>query len=362
MYTVVIADDEAIERNYLKSVFEKYPEQYFLAGEAINGEQVIEIALEKKPNIIIMDINMPIYNGLVAAKHIKTILNNTIIILNSAYAEFEFARQAIDYNLDAYLLKPASEKDILNTITSCFRKKKLNGQLNGSYNNISKNLNNEYPYSVIDHLINALCEHNFQLIRFNVTRYLDFLKSQQNHLEEYRLYIINTIFSIVRELQKIIPESILILLNCGQRLQKISKAEYWYEILELTEDFFKGVLFLFCEDSCFPLSCADMVANYIDENFYRQINLDKLGELFHFSPSYISRVFHQSKGVTIKNYLNQKRVNHAVKLLQGSNLEIKEVASSCGFINISHFNRVFKEVTGKTPLEVKKEGSKYHAN
>lgn len=355
MYTIVIADDENIERMYLKNVITKYPELYSILGEASNGQQVIDIAIEKKPDIIIMDINMPVYDGLTAAQYIKTHLNEIVIILNSAYAEFQYARQAIDYNLDAYLLKPSSESEILDTISACLNKKRIHKQLKSIFINESKSLNNGYPDIIIDHLINAICIQDLHLIRFNIEKYMEFLKTQKNQLEKYRLYIINTIFSIERELQGIIPEKVMKLLNFYQALQNISEAKYWYEILDITEVFFQQLMILFSEGAFLNNSLSDKLTKYIDDNFNKQISLDGLADIFHFSPSYLSRNFHTIKGITINNYIIEKRINHAIYLLQGSGLQVKEISQRCGFINITHFNRVFKKVTGKTPLQIKME-------
>lgn len=353
MYTILISDDEIIELNYLKSVINKHPDKYHLIGEASNGQQIVDMALEHKPNIIIMDINMPLCNGLEAAKLIKAKHKNIIIILNSAYAEFEFARQAVDYNLDAYLLKPASEQNILETIDTCLQKKELTGQVSGNFEDLSEDLINKYPYSIIDQLIKAIQTYDIKLIKHNISIYLDFLKSKQYHLEEYRLHIINTMFSIMRTLNKVLPENIKTMLKCDKYLQKISKANYWHEILALTEDFFNCLLFFFKENSTFNPDCTELITKYIDESFQEQITLDSLSELFHFHPSYISRVFRKNKGITIKSYINQKRIDHAVYLLETSDLAIKDIAYSCGFVNVSHFNRVFKNSTGKKPSQKK---------
>ncbi|MBU5255871.1 response regulator transcription factor [Tissierella praeacuta] len=355
MYTVLIADDEIIERNYLKSVLKKHSEEFTLVGEATNGEQVVDMAFQKKPNIIIMDINMPLQNGLIAAKTIKEKFHNTIIILNSAYSEFEFAQQAIHYNLDAYLLKPASEKEILDTMINSLHKKYVKDQVIGDYNNISNTLNNKYPYALVDRLTNSIFTGDFELIRFNVLNYIDFLNSQQNNLEEYRLHIINTIFSIMRSLKKVLPDNIQLLLNGDEYLQKISKSQYWYDILAVTEDFFRQFLILFNAKLSLSSNFTDMVEKYIEENFEKQISLDMLGEIFHFNPSYLSRKFCEDKGYTINDFLNKKRIEHAIYLLKNSNLLIKDISRNCGFTNVSHFNRNFKKVTGKQPSQIRLE-------
>lgn len=295
---------------------------------------------------------MPLFNGLDAARLVKEKQKNTIIILNSAYAEFEFARKAIDYNLDAYLLKPASEQNILETIEVCLQKKQLEGQLNGNFENFSPDFIDKYPYSIIDQLVTSIHTHDLKLIRYNISIYLDFLKSKQYHLEEYRLHIINTIFSIMRTINNVLPENIQSILKLDNHIQKISKAKYWYKILFLTEDFFNRLLFFLKEDITFNLDCAELISKYIDECFQEQITLDNLANIFHFHPSYISRIFHKNKGITINSYINQKRIDHAVYLLKTSDLAIKDVAYSCGFVNISHFNRVFKKLTMKTPSQI----------
>ena len=124
LYTIMVVDDEIIEREYIKGIVLKYPNRYCLVGEANNGKQAINIALDKRPDVIIMDISMPLLDGLESSRLIKLEYKNSVIILNSAYSEFEFAQKAISYGLDAYLLKPASENEIIDTIESSLRKAK----------------------------------------------------------------------------------------------------------------------------------------------------------------------------------------------------------------------------------------------
>lgn len=118
MTNILLADDEAIERKYFRNLFHRHPE-YQVVGEAQNGLEIIELVSRTQPDVIIMDINMPLMNGLESAHKIKQKFPDTIIILNTAYADFEFAKKALDYRLDAYLLKPASERQIIETIKNC---------------------------------------------------------------------------------------------------------------------------------------------------------------------------------------------------------------------------------------------------
>ena len=118
MLKILIADDEQIERRYLKNLLQKHRALYQIVGEAATGEEVLKLTSQLKPDVIIMDINMPSMNGLDSANLIKKKYPNICILLNTAYAEFEFARRALEYGLDAYLLKN-SKLSIQEIAVSC---------------------------------------------------------------------------------------------------------------------------------------------------------------------------------------------------------------------------------------------------
>ncbi|WML34415.1 AraC family transcriptional regulator [Clostridium sp. OS1-26] len=101
-------------------------------------------------------------------------------------------------------------------------------------------------------------------------------------------------------------------------------------------------------------SCTEIVAQYIKKHFQENITLENLAQIVHLSPTYLSRVFHQEKGVAIRTYISQQRMEQSKYLLLHSNLPIKKIAEDCGFINISHFYRVFKKYIGKSPADIRK--------
>ena len=125
MVRILIVDDERIELNYLKSVFLRKSSRYEIVGMAENGANAVSIAKEQHPDVLLIDIKMPIQDGISAAQKIKSVYSDCVVILNTAYAEFEFARKALDYGFDAYLLKPASDEEILDKVESCLRKRNL---------------------------------------------------------------------------------------------------------------------------------------------------------------------------------------------------------------------------------------------
>ncbi|WP_164522157.1 MULTISPECIES: AraC family transcriptional regulator [Halanaerobiaceae] len=92
---------------------------------------------------------------------------------------------------------------------------------------------------------------------------------------------------------------------------------------------------------------------YIDSNAHRNILLDDIAEEINLSPYYFSRLFRKTTGLTPHNYLNQRRVEIAKKIIN-KDISLSKVAVMAGFSDQSHMNRRFKERYGITPGQYKK--------
>ncbi len=97
------------------------------------------------------------------------------------------------------------------------------------------------------------------------------------------------------------------------------------------------------------------IVQYINQNFYDTLTLSILSERFYISPYYLSRIFKETTGFTFVEYLSNVRIKEAQKLLRDSRWKVIQVAEKVGFGNIAHFGRVFKNITGKTPLQYRKQ-------
>jgi two-component system response regulator YesN len=99
----------------------------------------------------------------------------------------------------------------------------------------------------------------------------------------------------------------------------------------------------------------EVILEYIEHRFTEDFSLDDLSELVFLSPTYVSHLFHQKTGSSIREFLNQRRIEYACNLLSDSNFSIKEIAEKCGYSNLTHFYRIFKKIMNITPLEFRKE-------
>jgi len=94
MYTLMIADDEQLERQALRYIIEKKCPDIRIVAETGDGTSAIQLADSEKPDIILMDIRMPEVNGLEAALKIRRLLPEVMIIMLTAFDEFSYAKQA----------------------------------------------------------------------------------------------------------------------------------------------------------------------------------------------------------------------------------------------------------------------------
>lgn len=96
------------------------------------------------------------------------------------------------------------------------------------------------------------------------------------------------------------------------------------------------------------------ITGYININYAKNITLHNTSEIFYLSPCYLSRTFKKFTGFSFVEYLNDVRIKEAKRLLQDTELSITEIAESVGYKSTTHFDRIFKNTTGISPLTYRK--------
>ena len=114
---LVIADDDALIRDGLKKILNFEPEHNIaIVGEASNGEEVVGLAREMQPDIVLMDINMPVLNGIEATKQIKESNPEINVIALTIHEDKEYLSELMDYEVSGYILKDTSANELLDVI------------------------------------------------------------------------------------------------------------------------------------------------------------------------------------------------------------------------------------------------------
>lgn len=110
---VVIAEDEALIRLDLKEMLEE--EGYSVVGEAGDGETAVALAQEHRPDLVILDVKMPVLDGISAAERIAAERIAPVLML-TAFSQRELVERARDAGAMAYLVKPFSKSDVVPAI------------------------------------------------------------------------------------------------------------------------------------------------------------------------------------------------------------------------------------------------------
>jgi len=97
------------------------------------------------------------------------------------------------------------------------------------------------------------------------------------------------------------------------------------------------------------------IFNFVRENFTRQISLDEIAEESSMTPPSFARYFKKNTGKTFTQFVNEYRLVHASKLLAEKPTSITDICFESGFNNFSHFNKLFKDYTGQSPSDYRKE-------
>ena len=100
------------------------------------------------------------------------------------------------------------------------------------------------------------------------------------------------------------------------------------------------------------------IFDYIDKNCFQSISLRDLAQKYFYSPSYFSHLFKETCGKSLSEYIKEKRIAEATRLLIESNMSITDICRTVGYQNRKLFNKFFKQIVGTTPTEFRIEYDK----
>ena len=137
--TIVIVDDEPITRMDTREILEA--NGYDVVGEASDGFEAIEVCKKYNPSLVLMDIDMPLLDGIKASKVLtKEKLVGGIILL-TAFEDKKYIEMAKEVGAFGYMIKPVNEKVFIPTVEMCLSKAEEFDELKKDYDKINNKLN-----------------------------------------------------------------------------------------------------------------------------------------------------------------------------------------------------------------------------
>src|SRR5690625_262845 len=141
MNRIVIVDDEQFVRKGIIALVDWEKINYQVVGEASNGEDALDLILEEKPDVVLTDIRMPVFDGLQLIQKIKELaIRVPKFIIISGYNDFEYAQKAVRLGVTDFILKPVDKDEIEKTfvdLTPVIERERLEERANQRFINYS---------------------------------------------------------------------------------------------------------------------------------------------------------------------------------------------------------------------------------
>lgn len=112
---ILLADDHIVMRTGLRALLERQP-NLEIVGESENGREAIELVSSLRPDVVVMDVGMPVLNGIEATKTIVTQHPNVAVVILSMYVDESYIMRALKAGARGYLLKDSAPADLIGAI------------------------------------------------------------------------------------------------------------------------------------------------------------------------------------------------------------------------------------------------------
>jgi len=398
MYKVIIADDESNIRNGLAQAIPWDELGMELAGMARDGEDALELITTVNPDICLLDIRMPFYDGLEIASKVKQTHPDTIIIFITGHDEFEFAQNALKLKVYDYILKPVNLVEIQNVLKKARREIEEKRERDKNYEFASMMLKKNLPavrQGFIQEWING--ELTEDEIREGISFYqidesikgLLVLKPnidmviRRNEEKERQLQLFAIQHIAENCLKECMPQIILRdrsdMILCLAAIPDYSvwsskkllieekiKSELGFGSVVYQTQTEKGVITtefpnMYSEllekmrSESVYLPIVKKLKEYADSNYKNpELRLQDYAEQMQVSLSHLSKLFKQETGVSYVDYITKVRLQHAIILMQDPALRVYEIADLTGYSSQHYFCVAFKKMFGISPSDYRK--------
>ncbi|AWB44445.1 DNA-binding response regulator [Paenibacillus sp. CAA11] len=393
-YRVLIADDEPIIREGIRDAMDWSRLGMEVIHEAEDGEEALELAVQSKIDVLLVDMNMPFLDGIGLMKRLRIELPDCRFVIITGHDEFAYAQEAIRLGVEDYILKPVNA-DHLWQVLFHVKEELDNLQRQHEYlEKASEQLTRNIPL-----LRDRFCKDwvEGQLSPDEIREQLEFLKlpvtcpqqlgvirwpemtaTQTLTTEGDRQLFLFAIENIAEELlqpnqhvmfrdrQDMIcfvlweaaPEETVVEIERNvQQYMKVTVQAHLQRIqqgLSSLVDVYRSCREHVCRES--QLSPLARRARQVLQEYYNNpdLTLEGLAAALQVSPVHLSRVLKKELGASFVNFLTQMRIRKAIQLLNATNATIHEIAEQVGYESQHYFSTAFKKVVGVSPNQYRK--------
>lgn len=344
---ILIVDDETVIRKGITKLLETSHIAVSAIDEARNGEEALLRIAERKPDLVITDIQMNVMDGLELVEKIRQSYAEIELIILTGYADFHYVQRALRHQVADYLLKPISQESLNEVMSKTLLR-------NPSKWTSIMDLDSIRAMADTVHTLakNVMAEHRQEALAV-LRGWFAFcgekgyswseLKRAMGHFE---LLFHSELYLVLKELP-------------GERLSGTDKlpgsVQEWLAAWEQ----YLSRLIGYISDKRSPRNkrIVDEAIRYIEAKYAdKEMNLQAIAAHTGVSAPYMSKMFREVAGKPITQYLTEYRLEKARAMLaERSDAKIVQVADESGFNDYPYFSKVFKKHYGMSPLEYKEK-------
>lgn len=391
---VLIADDEPIIREGVRDSVDWESLGMRVCAEAEDGEEALELALNLNIQIALVDLNMPIMNGIELMKELRQKLPQCRIIIITGHDEFAYAQEAIRLSVDDYILKPANSEQLRQVLGRIRHELEATQKQEIHLQQASKQIAKNFPLMrerfclewIEGTMTEAELREQLEFLQLPaaspdmlcVIRWPEVVTSVQLRKENDRQLFMFAIENIIGEMlvsyEKTIfrdhsglivaivwgavPETLISdMQHAVQAYLKISIHVHAQPIdnglLSIPAVYRQCKSSIFKEAQMSPL--VRKAKDYIRESYMEaDMSLEAFAQLMQVSPVYLSRIIKQELGASFVSLVTQTRIAKAMQLLNATDMPINEIAEKAGYDTQHYFSTAFKKAVGVSPNQYRK--------
>ena len=399
MANVLVVDDELFIVNSVTALLQCQTDWNLNVHCAHSGEEALDTIQSVRIDILITDIHMPGMSGLELARRTQELWPECVRLLLTAYEDFSFAYEAIQMGMDFFVLKTESDERLLEKFgravqlfverreralerlpagTDCSN---LNAQLLSLLLTIPQDENqtrsilgmmgselNELWLLTVDVPQGAPAGTMEWLIRDQTARRA---KTIAVNCQDNRLCMLLQPSAQVSSLRGALElaqahyadafsaeVSIVIGLVSSCAWNVRAEFERAKALLASGNGELTGFIYLMpaphqAEQELHSL--FDKLIQYIGEHIHEDLSLNTLSDMVGYSPTYLSRLFHERIGQSLSMYISQEKMRRVRELMHDPKLSVNDIALALGFNSRSYFNRYVKRMTGYNPQQLREK-------
>lgn len=358
MLRVLVVDDEQQCRDNMIECINQAQNGFEIIGAASDGQEALSMIRELRPDIALVDIQMPGMSGLDVISHARREGLEVAFIIISSYGEFTFAQTALRLGVEEYLLKPFMPQDVCAAVYKVAKRILSSGLLPAAQEasspqkrsfgpGMSSRTPISYPFDLERTLLDAIQTGVSEQIEAALSRYYE--ATMENNLTETAR--VNCLTILYIELHHLA-------MNRGIEFTAVrtpaageiwDAAAFYGVLLQLARDLGARFARQGVNSSAVPRAIA-----YIRENYAQKLSLEQVAKEIYVSPAYLSGLFRRTVGLSFTDYVHQIRIENAKRLMREQPyLKNYELSEMVGYPSDKYFAQVFKKLTGMTVYQYK---------